>query len=350
MLVRNTGKRVPAAASGDQAALPPRAVATEPGATASPATPKGRSPAQLRANGAALLSSPARAADGDQRHGGALDKLAKDAAPGGAMASGGADSGGVAAGGAAARGLPRAGSARGERSDEALHRTGGSATWQAPSLGRIPSQADSASGLPRESESFQNLHHSTHGRSGASQAVNTASTIDSMLAAGAQPTAQLAGAPQGSMKELDGAEELAHAQAIASLGLPHVGDGAPRRHAEVRVFDINTDGPPRGIPQDWEEGLLEGRKRPPHLARPATAAAAPAAAAQPAVAPSARTSAAAAVAEGRSGAGEGADREAGSTKASVRLQAAQHAAEQSVEQAKKRAARAKLVSRKPLAV
>jgi hypothetical protein len=213
-----------------------------------------------------------------------------------------------------------------------MHRTGGSSSWQAPSLGRVVSQPEvTTNGLQRESESFQHLHHSTHGRS-TSQVVNTVSTIDSMLAAGqhTQP---------GHMKDSDvaGTEELAHA--IAHLEVPNMGDG--RRHAEVRVFDINTDGPPKGIPVDWEEGLLEGRKRPPHLARPSDASSP----ANVTPSPSADVPSPARHSSAPSPAHDG---ERDKSKVNTRLHAAQLAAEQSVEQAKKRAARAKMVSRASL--
>lgn len=111
------------------------------------------------------------------------------------------------------------------------------------------------------------LHQSTgatsaHAKSSNSQQVNTSSTIDSMLAAGQQ---QQAAAPAKQTAASSSATDVekAHAAALANLGLPYVLDGGPRRHTEVRVFDINTDGPPKGIPREWEEGLLEGRKRPP---------------------------------------------------------------------------------------
>jgi hypothetical protein len=329
--VRNTGRRVPTS-GGDQAALPPRAVATEPTAVPStPATPKQARSSHGRVNGIATHSS-ARALEGEQRHGGALDKLAKDPMHGLSSHDGPATVGATPQAGRMSRGQVGR-----ERTDDAMHRTGGSSSWQHPSLGHVPSQAEIANGLQQNSESFQNLHHSTHGRS-ASQVVNTISTIDSMLVAGQQNVQ--AGVVKES--EVAGTEELAHANAIAHLEVPNMGDS--RRHAEVRVFDINTDGPPKGIPVDWEEGLLEGRKRPANLARPSDAGSPALVAASPPAAvptPAARhTVAAGLVQEG----------ERDKSKNAARLQAAQLAAEQSVEQAKKRAARAKMVSRMSLIV
>lgn len=110
------------------------------------------------------------------------------------------------------------------------------------------------------------MHHSTgatsaHAKSSNSQQVNTSSTIDSMLAAGQQQAQAPAKQPSASSSAAD--VEKAHAAALANLGLPYVLEGGPRKYPEVRVFDINTAGPPKGIPREWEEGLLEGRKRPP---------------------------------------------------------------------------------------
>ena len=83
-----------------------------------------------------------------------------------------------------------------------------------------------------------------------------------MLAAGQQQQAAAPSKPAAASSSAVDVEK-AHAAALANLGLPYVLEGGPRRHTEVRVFDINTDGPPKGIPREWEEGLLEGRKRPP---------------------------------------------------------------------------------------
>lgn len=198
------------------------------------------------------------------------------------------------------------------------------------------SMGGSASGVKDSDAGLQHTAHSTNNsaahKSTNSQHANTSSTIDSMLAAGANPAGS-SGPPQGrpgSVTLLDA--DKAHAAAIEKLGMPY--DAGPRRHVEVRVFDINTDGPPKGIPQEWEEGLLEGRKRPPGLKLPEAAGdgaplARPSAELTPMKAdfPSPRP---------------GMDADGASP--DVRMQAAQSAAEASVEQAKKRAAaRAKAV-------
>jgi hypothetical protein len=346
VLVRNTGRRVPNTAPDS---LPPRNTVTDTATTASPsaaAAPqpmgKGRSAgAHSRLNGATSSAGVRATADGSgaergperergppERQRGALDKLAKG--------EGGASEG--------ATPLPaqRIGTrSMRERSDDMLSR--GSSVH--PAHARTTGEG----GLLRENDSLQNLHHSTHGaRSAASQAVNTASTIDSMLV-GAQARDAV---PQKEAEEpaATGEEDMAHAQAIANLG--HPGEGA-RRYEGVRVFDINTDGPPRGIPEDWEDGLLEGRRRPDKAVAAAASASASGAAAGSAGAASAAPAHArngvaehqrehaghAHLAAAAGGAGEGAK----DGVASARLQAAQHAAEQSVEQAKKRAARAKMV-------
>ena len=161
------------------------------------------------------------------------------------------------------------------------------------------------------------LHQSTgatsaHAKSSNSQQVNTSSTIDSMQAAApAKP-------PAASSSAVD--VEKAHAAALANLGLPYVLEGGPRRHTEVRVFDINTDGPPKGIPREWEEGLLEGRKRPPGA--PAHVSAGPQR-----------------VQDGGSGREHSkGDQQGGEMRTDDVRMAAQSAAEASVEQAKRRAA------------
>lgn len=205
------------------------------------------------------------------------------------------------------------------------------------------SMGGSASGVKDGDAVLQHTAHSTNNsaahKSTNSQHANTSSTIDSMLAAGANPAGP-SGAPQGRPGSVSMHDaEKAHAAAIEKLGMPY--DAGPRRHVEVRVFDINTDGPPKGIPQEWEEGLLEGRKRPPGLQLPeagvddgaaltrASAEVTPMKADFPSPRP-------------------GIDADGASP--DVRMQAAQSAAEASVEQAKKRAAaRAKAV-RQPASV
>ena len=389
MLVRNTGRRVPNV-TGDNASLPPRsASAAENAMTSGPAPSSTSTKARSgRTNGVVAAAPAANATsrvhdstDARERTeranherlrnstsaaqsgagGGALDKLARSEA---------SDAGAVAAAAAAAQtrgGVPRP---LRERSDDTMNRTGGSIVHPTPTNG--PPRVTPDGTLLRENDSMQNLHHSTHGRSAASQAVNTASTIDSMLAAGRQdaapePSAKepapagaagAEGSSSGAAAGTGGAgagaggagtgqadEDFAHAQAIANLGLP---TDTVRRHQEVRVYDIKTDGPPRGIPEDWENGLLEGRQRPPTSAIAVTSAPAGTAVASASAAQNVRSfeegsgqSAASHGASSREEAvGAGAD---ASRTSNARLQAAQHAAEQSVELAKKRAARAKMV-------
>ena len=351
VLVRNTGRRVPTTAGGDQ--LPPRSNTVDT-ATASPSatqthgpapTYKGRGSAAApsKVNGAAAAaqssmratesaeSMRAGAPERPERQRGALDKLAK--------------SEGHATSSVDATPPLRGARTLRERSDDNTSRTG-SNVHQHASQSRTPVEGN----VLRDADSLQNLHHSTHGRSAASGAANTTSTIDSMLMQGGQVRDSLPSkeAPE-TVAEEDLAHAQAHAQAIANLGLP--GEQG-RRHAEVRVFDIHTDGPPRGIPEDWEQGLLEGRRRPETSSQaPASSSrsSAPAAATAPiassrmaepsTAAPAGKDSHKEVQKEAVDGHGDG----AGKGAVNVRLQAAQHAAEQSVEQAKKRAARAKLV-------
>lgn len=195
----------------------------------------------------------------------------------------------------------------------------------------------SASGVKDGEAVLQHTAHSTNNsaahKSTNSQHANTSSTIDSMLAAGANPSGPPAGPAGRPGSTTLGDTDKAHAAAIEKLGMPY--DAGPRRHVEVRVFDINTDGPPKGIPQEWEEGLLEGRKRPPGMKVPESGV--------DGVMPTAHASVEVTPTQADFPSPRpGTDVDGASP--DVRMQAAQSAAEASVEQAKKRAAaRAKAV-------
>lgn len=219
---------------------------------------------------------------------------------------------------------PASGSSGGQailaRDDTAASSMGGSASVV----------KDSEAVLQHTANSTNNsvAHKSTN-----SQHANTSSTIDSMLAAGANPSGPSGGPPARPGSTNLGDTDKAHAAAIEKLGMPY--DAGPRRHVEVRVFDINTDGPPKGIPQEWEEGLLEGRKRP-QGAKVSDAGLQP-------VMPTAHASVEVTPTQADFPSPRPAA-DADSASPDVRMQAAQSVAEASVEQAKKRAAaRAKAV-------